>query len=139
MKQFAVHWITTAVALGVTAWVLPGVEVSSLAALLVAALALGFVNAVIKPLLLLLTLPLTLATLGLFYLVVNGLSFGFAAWLVPGFSVRSLWWAMGGALLVGVVSWFIGSFRQPAQAAAPGGYVEVRRVKRVGPPPPPPR
>ena len=97
MKQFAVHWITTAVALGVTAWVLPGVEVSSLAALLVAALALGFVNAVIKPLLLLLTLPLTLATLGLFYLVVNGLSFGFAAWLVPGFSVRSLWWAMGGA------------------------------------------
>ena len=141
MKQFAVHWITTAVALGVTAWVLPGVEVGSLAALLVAALALGFVNAVIKPLLLLLTLPLTLATLGLFYLVVNGLSFAFAAWLVPGFSVRSLWWAMGGAVFVGAVSWFIGNFRQPAQvpAPAPGGYVEVRRVKRVGPPPPPAR
>ena len=94
-------------------------------------------NAVIKPLLLLLTLPLTLATLGLFYLVVNGISFGFAAWLVPGFSVRSLGWAMGGALLVGVVSWFIGSFRQPEPR--PPGYVEVRRVKRVGPPPPPPR
>lgn len=133
MKPFAVHWITTAVALGVTAWVLPGVTVSSLAALLVAALALGFANAVIKPLLLLLTLPITVMTLGLFYLVVNGLSFAFAAWLVPGFSVRSLWWAMGGALVVGIVSWFIGSFRQ--QAPAPRRHVEVRHIKRVGPPP----
>ena len=142
MTQFLVHWLTTALALGVTSWVLPGVHVSSLAALLVAALALGFVNAVIKPLLLLLTLPFTLMTLGLFYFVVNGLSFAFAAWLVPGFSVRSLWWAMGGAIVVGTVSWFIGSFRQPAPVPvpvpvpAPGGYVEVRRVKRVGPPPP---
>ena len=105
MTQFLVHWLTTALALGVTAWVLPGVSVSSLAALLVAALALGFANAVIKPLLLLLTLPITLMTLGLFYLVVNGLSFAFAAWLVPGFNVRSLGWAVGGATLVGTVSW----------------------------------
>ena len=73
-------------------------------------------------------------TLGLFYLVVNGLSFGFAALLVPGFTVRSFGWAMLGALLVGAVSWFIGSFLQPPPAAD-GGYVEVRRVKRVGPPP----
>lgn len=134
LKQFLVHWATTAVALGVTAWVLPGVRISSLAALLVAALALGFVNAVIKPLLLLLTLPFTVLTLGLFYFVVNGLSFAFAAWLVPGFGVRSFWSAILGALLVGIVSWFIGSFRQvePEQRR----YVDVRRIKRVGPPPP---
>ena len=133
MSRFIAHWITTAVALGATAWVLPGVNVSSLPALLVAALALGFANAVVRPLLLLLTLPITVLTLGLFYLVVNGLSFGFAALLVPGFTVRSFGWAMLGALLVGAVSWFIGSFLQPRPAAA--GYVEVRRVKRVGPPP----
>ena len=131
MSRFIAHWITTAVALGATAWVLPGVNVSSLPALLVAALALGFANAVVRPLLLLLTLPITVLTLGLFYLVVNGLSFGFAAFLVPGFSVRSFGWAMLGALLVGAVSWFIGSFLQPRPAA--GGYVEVRQVKRVGP------
>lgn len=133
MKQFLAHWATTAAALGVTAWVLPGVRVSSLAALLVAALALGFVNAVIKPLLLLLTLPFTLLTLGLFYFVINGVSFAFAAWLVPGFSVRSLWSAIFGALLVGVVSWFISSFRQAE--AEPRRYVDVERIKRVGPPP----
>ena len=112
MNRFIAHWVTTAVALGVAAWVLPGVEVDSLAALLVAALVLGFVNAVVKPLLVLLTLPITVITLGLFYLVVNGLAFALSAWLVPGFGVRSFGWAMLGALFVGAVSWFIGSFRR---------------------------
>ena len=135
MKQFLAHWATTAAALGVTAWVLPGVDVASLAALLVAALVLGFVNAVIKPLLLLLTLPFTVLTLGLFYFVVNGLSFAFAAWLVPGFGVSSFWSAILGALLVGIVSWFIGSFRQ-AEPPPRQRYVDVERIKRVGPPPP---
>ena len=112
MTQFLAHWITTALALGAVSWVLPGVQVTSLPALLVAALVLGFVNAVLKPLLVLLTLPITVLTLGLFYLVVNGLAFSFAAWIVPGFEVRSFGWAILGALLVGLVSWFIGSFRQ---------------------------
>lgn len=112
MTYFLAHWITTALALGAVSWILPGVNVVSLPALLVAALVLGFVNAVIKPLLLLLTLPITVLTLGLFYLVVNGLAFAFAAWLVPGFQVASFGWAMLGALLVGLVSWFIGTFRR---------------------------
>lgn len=136
MTRLLMHWLTTALALGAASWVLPGVHVNSLAALAVAALALGFVNAVVRPLLLLLTLPFTLLTLGLFYFVVNGLSFAFAAWLVPGFRVRSLGWAMAGALLVGAASWFIGSFRQPRPPTPRQDYVEVRRIKRVGPPPP---
>ena len=110
MTQFLAHWITTALALGAVSWMLPGVTLSSLPALLVAALVLGFVNAVVKPVLVLLTLPITVLTLGLFYLVVNGLAF--AAWLVPGFDVSSFGWAMLGALLVGLVSWFIGTFRR---------------------------
>ena len=112
MNRFFAHWLTTALALGAASWILPGVEVASLTALLVAALVLGFVNAVVRPLLLLLTLPITLVTLGLFYLVVNGLAFSLAAWLVPGFGVRSFGWAMLGAFMVGLTSWFIGSFRR---------------------------
>ena len=112
MTQFLAHWITTALALCAVSWMLPGVTLSSLPALLVAALVLGFVNAVVKPVLVLLTLPITVLTLGLFYLVVNGLAFAFAAWLVPGFDVSSFGWAMLGALLVGLVSWFIGTFRR---------------------------
>lgn len=132
MSSFLAHWVTTALALGAAAWILPGVEVASLPALAIAALVLGFVNAVVKPLLLLLTLPLTVVTLGLFHLVVNGLAFAFAAWIAPGFEVRSFGWAIVGALCVGAVSWFIGGFRRPRPAAQ--GYVEVRRIKQVGPP-----
>ena len=113
MRGFVLHWLTVAIALAVTAWVLPGVVVSSLPALAVAALVLGLVNAVVRPILFLLTLPITVLTLGLFYLVVNGVSFALAAWAVPGFAVNGLVGAILGALMVGLVSWFVGSFLGP--------------------------
>ena len=114
MNPFLTHWLTTTVALAASAWMLPGVHVSSLTALMIAALVLGFINAIVKPILVLLTLPITIVTLGLFYFVLNGVAFGLAAALVPGFSVASFGWAILGALVVGLVSWFIGSFRRPA-------------------------
>jgi putative membrane protein len=110
VSRFLVHGLTVAVALGVAAWILPGVQVDSLPALLVAAVVLGLVNAVVRPVLFVLTLPITLLTLGLFYLVVNGLAFALAAFLVPGFTVRSVGWAILGALVVSAVSWFVGAF-----------------------------
>ena len=113
MGWFLVNWLTTALALGAVAWILPGVTIASLPALAVAAIVLGVVNTVVKPVLVVLTLPLTVMTLGVFYLIVNGLAFALAAWIVPGFEVRSLGWAMLGAALVGLVSMFIGGFRQP--------------------------
>ncbi len=112
MSYFLRHWLSTAVALGATSWMLPGVEISSLPALIVAALVLGCANAFVKPMLLLLTLPITILTLGLFYAVVNGLVFALAAFLVPGFSVCSFVWAMLGAFIVGFVSWLIGIGRR---------------------------
>ena len=112
MGWFLVKWLTNAVALGAVAWILPGVTVSSLPALAVAAGVLGVVNTIVKPVLVLLTLPLTVMTLGVFYLIVNGVAFALAAWIVPGFEVRSLGWAILGAALVGFVSMFIGGFRQ---------------------------
>jgi putative membrane protein len=77
-------------------------------ALAVAALVLGFVNAIVRPVLVLITLPITILTLGLFYFVVNGLAFGLAAAIVPGFDIDSFGWAVLGALVVGLVSWFVG-------------------------------
>tara|TARA_B000000460_G_C21381542_1_gene334081 strand:+ start:290 stop:700 length:411 start_codon:yes stop_codon:yes gene_type:complete len=109
-SHFFVHWLTTAGALSVTAWMLAGVSVDSLFSLGLAALVLGFVNAIIRPLLLLLTLPFTLLTLGLFYFIVNGVAFGLAAVLVPGFGVTSFFSAILGAFAVGLVSWCIGIF-----------------------------
>jgi putative membrane protein len=110
MVSFLVHWLVVALGLWVATYLVPGVSVASGSALAVGALVLGFVNAVIRPLLTFLTLPLTLLTLGLFYLVVNAAAFGLAAALVPGFSVTSFWAAMFGALVVSIVSWIVGAF-----------------------------
>jgi putative membrane protein len=110
MLAFFIHWIVVAVGMWVTAQIVPGVVITSWATLAVAALVLGFVNAIIRPILVILTLPITVLTLGLFYLVVNALAFGLAAAVVPGFSVASLTAAILGALVTSVVSWFIGIF-----------------------------
>src|SRR3954470_13859653 len=102
MARFLLHWGITALALAAAAHVVSGVQFSSGASLAVAALVLGLVNAVVRPVLVVLTLPITLVTLGFFYLVVNGAAFGLAAALVPGFTVASLGSAVLGALVVGV-------------------------------------
>ncbi len=108
MKRFLIHWLVIALALWVTAYILPGVNVDSYQALAIAAVVLGLVNALIRPILTILTLPITILTLGLFYLVVNGLTFLLASKIVPGFHVGGFWWAVIGALLVSIISSFVG-------------------------------
>ena len=110
--KFLVHWLVIALALWVTAAILPGVGFASTTALAIAAIVLGLVNALVRPVLTILTLPITILTLGLFYLLVNGFVFFLASKIVPGFEVAGFWWAVLGALVVGVISWFIGAFEQ---------------------------
>ena len=106
---FLVQWLVVAIALWVTAYIVPGVTFSSTTALAVAALVLGLVNALVRPIITILTLPLTILTLGLFYLVVNGVAFAIAAAVTPGFNVAGFGSAIIGALLVSLVSWVVGS------------------------------
>jgi putative membrane protein len=108
MIAFLVHWLVLAVALYVTVRLVPGVSVSSDVVLLVAALVVGLVNATIRPVLALLSLPLTIVTLGLFYLVVNGACLMIAAALVPGFRVEGCASAILGALIMSLVGWLLG-------------------------------
>lgn len=108
MARFLLHLGITALALAASAHFVSGVHFSSGWALVVAALVLGFVNAVVRPVLVVLTLPITILTLGIFYLVVNGVAFSIAAALVPGFTVASLGSAVLGALVVTIVSWAVG-------------------------------
>lgn len=113
MARFLAHWLTIALALYVCQWIVPGIAFASPPALLVAAIVLGFVNAVIRPILVLLTFPITILTLGLFYLVVNGVAFYLASVVVPGFQIASFGSAVAGALVVSLLSWFIGLFTGP--------------------------
>jgi putative membrane protein len=98
-------WLINAVALMAVAYLLPGITVSTFTTALVAALVLGLVNAVIRPVLVLLTLPATLLTLGLFIFVINGLLFWFVGSFITGFVVSGFWWGVAGAIAYSIVSW----------------------------------
>ena len=110
MRRFLIHWLIIALALWVTAYILPGVNIDSTQALAIAAIVLGLVNALVRPILTILTLPITILTLGLFYFLVNGFTFLLVTKMVPGFGVSSYWWAVLGALVVSIISSFVGSF-----------------------------
>jgi putative membrane protein len=116
---FWVRLLVTSLGLLIASGLVSGIEFSGVIPLLLAALVLGFVNAVVRPVVILLTIPFTLVTLGLFLLVVNASMLGLSALLVPGFSVSGFWSALFGSIIVSftgvVASWYIG----------PSGTVEV--------------
>ncbi|MCL6477454.1 MAG: phage holin family protein [Peptococcaceae bacterium] len=99
--------VINAAALLAADWALAGIQISGLIPALIAAFALGVVNTLIRPVLVLITLPLTVVTLGLFIFVVNAISFALAAFLVPGFHVYSFGGAFWGAIITSLVSWAI--------------------------------
>lgn len=102
-------WIINGLALLALPYLLHSVQVDNLWTALIAALVLGLVNTLIRPILVLLTLPVTLLTLGLFIFVINGLMFWGVAQLVSGFHVGGFWSAVGGALLYSIISWALAS------------------------------
>lgn len=100
-----VRWLLNALALALTAWIVPGITVAGAVALIVAALVIGLLNALVKPILVMLTLPITILTLGLFLLVLNALLFWLAAAVVPGFVVSGFLSALLGAIVMALLVW----------------------------------
>jgi putative membrane protein len=105
MLRLLAVWLINAVALIAVSYLLPSIHVTSFGAALIAALVLGLVNAVIRPILVLLTLPVTILTLGLFIFVINGLLFLGVANLLEGFQVAGFWPAILGAIVYSLISW----------------------------------
>ena len=124
MQGIIVRMLVTAVGLALAAWVVPGITVSGPGTLLLAALLMGIVNGFVRPVVIVLTLPLTLATFGLFLLVVNAGMFGLVAWMLSGFAVSGFLAALFGWIIVSVfawlASWYIG----------PQGCYEVIIIER---------
>jgi putative membrane protein len=110
MKGILIRWIINAVALILASHVIKGIEVDHLLAAFVAAAVLGIMNAVVRPILILLTLPITLLTLGLFILIVNGFMLYVAGAVVKGFHVTGFWSSVFGALFLSVISWIANAF-----------------------------
>ncbi len=107
--RFLFQWLVSGLGIVITAYLLPGVEVEGLFAALVTALILGLINAFIRPVLILFTLPLTILTLGLFTLVINALLVLLAAAVVPGFAVQGFWWALLFGLVLAVINFALGA------------------------------
>lgn len=114
MLNFFLTWLVAAISLVITANIVPGIEVVSFPAALIAAVVIGLVNATVRPIITILTLPLTILSLGLFLLVVNAISLSFASWLAGvldiGFVVKGFWPAFFGAIVLSFVSGLIGRF-----------------------------
>ena len=118
MLRLIVTWILNALALFVLPYVIPSIHVESFGIALVAALVLAFINTLIRPILVLLTLPVTLLTLGLFIFVVNGLLFWFVGSFIQGFVVQGFWAGFFGAIVYSLVSWLLSGLllNRPAPA-----------------------
>jgi len=124
MNGFLLRWFIGSLGLWLAATVVTGISVQGVGTLMIAALLLGVVNAVVRPLLILLTLPITVITLGLFLLVINAAMLGLVAWILPGLTIDGFFSAVLGSILISIVgwlaSWFIG----------PKGQVEVLVIRR---------
>src|SRR5215470_5326224 len=110
MKDFVFRWAITTIAVMVAAGVVGGIRYDSLGALLGAALLLGILNAFLRPILLLLTVPLIILTLGIFIFVVNAIMLLLVNQFVHGFHVDSFWSAFWGAILISIISWLLSAF-----------------------------
>jgi len=131
MKRFTIGWIVHTIALIVVAQMVQGIYIANWQTAILAAFVLGMLNVFLRPLIILLTLPLTILSLGLFTLVINGILFYAASVLVKGFVVANFWSAMWGALLFSVISFFLNILLKPGgrgKTMSPSGSTRYRKV-----------
>ena len=110
MPGILIRWLTTTVAIVATAYLLDGIQVSGFFSAVFAAAVLGLLNAVLRPIALLLTFPIIILSLGLFTFIINALMLKMASGIIPGFNVYGFWTAIFGSLLISFISWLLNSF-----------------------------
>jgi putative membrane protein len=126
MEGFLIRALVVAVGLWLASKIVPGIDFNSTGTLIAAALLLGIVNAFVRPVIIILTLPITLLTLGLFLLVINALMIMLVAWFLPGFLVAGFWSAIFAAIVVSLTSWVMSGW------IGPRGRVEVMTIHQEG-------
>ncbi len=126
MEGFLIRAVVVGIGLWLASKIVPGVDFNTTGTLVAAALLLGIVNAFVRPIIIILTLPITLLTLGLFLLVINALMILLVAWFLPGFLVAGFWSAIFAAIVVSLTSWVMSGW------IGPRGRVEVMTVRDSG-------
>lgn len=138
LLRFLHRWLVTTVAVMVAANIVPGIEFYNWQALLVASLVLGVLNALLRPLLLILSLPIVVLSLGLFVLVVNAVLLAFVAQLVKGFQVSGFWAAFFGGLIISLTTLILNTVTGGGQTRIDLSETRRRRPPPHDPPPTPP-
>jgi putative membrane protein len=124
MQGFLIRWLVSSLSLWVASAIVPGMRIEGVGTLLLASLLLGVVNAVVRPFVILLTLPLTILSLGLFLLVVNTAMLALVAGLLPGFSLAGFFSAFLGSVIVSLVAWVL------SWTIGPKGNIDVLVVRK---------
>ena len=110
MKEFLIRWFITTLAVWGASHIIPGIIYDSTGTLISTALLLGIINALLRPVLLLLSLPFIIVTMGFFILVINALMLLFVSSMIHGFHVAGFWNALFAGIVIGVISWILSSF-----------------------------
>jgi putative membrane protein len=127
MRGVLLRWVVLTAAVLAASWLLDGIHVDGLVSAVLAAATLGLLNAFLRPLLILLTLPLNIVTLGLFTFLINALMLKIASELIPGFTVHGFWTAVIGALIIGLVSWMLNAFIGGRGKVERSSYIDLQK------------
>ena len=127
MRGVLLRWLVLTAAVLTASWLLDGIRVNGIFPAILAAALLGILNAVLRPLLILLTLPLNILTLGLFTFVINALMLMIVSAIIPGFDVRGFWTAVFGALIIGAASWLLNRFIGSKGKVETGAYIDLKQ------------
>ena len=126
-RGWLIRWLILTVSILVTAYLIDGIQVSGFFSALFAAVILGFLNAFFRPILLILTLPINVLSLGLFTFIINALLLTMVSVLLPGFDIFGFWPAVFGSLLISLVSWLLTSFVNKRGEVE---YIDLQQVDR---------
>ncbi|MCX5845638.1 MAG: phage holin family protein [Deltaproteobacteria bacterium] len=127
MMGFLIRWLILTVAIIIASYLLEGIHISGFFSAFFAAAALGILNALFRPILILLTLPINILTLGLFTFIINALMLKMASGVIPGFEVYGFWTAVFGSLIISVVSWLLNSFISDRGRVERVDYIDLKR------------
>jgi len=127
MRGVLLRWLVLTAAVLVSSWLLDGIYVTGLVSAFLAAATLGVLNAFLRPLLILLTLPINILTLGLFTFLINALMLKIVSEVIPGFYVYGFWTAVLGALIIGAVSWLLNGFVGGRGRVERTSYIDLQK------------
>ena len=127
MRGVLLRWLVLTAAVLAASWLLDGIRVDGMLSAVLAAATLGILNAFLRPLIILLTLPVNILTLGLFTFVINALMLQIVSGVIPGFTVHGFWTAVFGALIIGFVSWLLNTFVGGRGRVERTSYIDLQK------------